>query len=156
SPPPAARGSPAARHEPVALQAVQRRVDGPLGQAEDVARARPQATDDAVAVRGLGLERRQDERVEVTFEHFRPHLASLYIATRGIEADVSQVSGLPVSSSVFSPERTYIQPSPATLSAVFGAPSSRSCTSVSRHVPSSRGSISQVTRLGSSAASSGS
>ena len=46
----------------------------------------------------------------------------------------------------------YAQP-PETLAAVFGAPSSRSCTTVSRHVaPSSCGSISQVTRLVSSLA----
>src|SRR5262249_61050525 len=64
-------------------------------------------------------------------------------------------SGLPVSTSVFSPLSTYIQP-PATLSAVFGAPSSWSCTTVSREMPPSWGSISQVTRLSASAARSGS
>src|SRR5438270_734222 len=45
----------------------------------------------------------------------------------------------------------YIQP-PATFSAVFGACSSWSCTTVSFEIPPSCSSISQVTRLGSSAA----
>ncbi len=48
-----------------------------------------------------------------------------------------------------------IQP-PETLCAVLGAPSSRSWVTVSLQTPPCAGSISQVTRLGSSAASSGS
>ena len=45
---------------------------------------------------------------------------------------------------------------PVTLAAVFGAPSSLSWTSVSFDVPPAAGSISHVTRLSSSAASSSS
>src|SRR5206468_2927720 len=48
-----------------------------------------------------------------------------------------EASGSPVSSSVFSPLRTSIQPTPDTLAAVLGAPSSRSCTTVSREMPPS-------------------
>ncbi len=44
----------------------------------------------------------------------------------------NDVSGLPVSSSVFRPLRTIIQPWPETPSAVSGEFSSRSCVTVSR------------------------
>jgi len=47
-----------------------------------------------------------------------------------------ELSGSPVSSSVFMPLRMYIQP-PATFSAVFGARSSWSCTTVSFETPPS-------------------
>jgi hypothetical protein len=35
-------------------------------------------------VRRLGLERCEDERIEMAFEELRLHLGSLYIVTRGI------------------------------------------------------------------------
>src|SRR5215471_12805144 len=73
----------------------------------------------------------------------------------GEAVELHQASGSPVSSSVFSPLSTRIQPRPATLAAVFGAPSSWSWTTVSSETPSSPGSISHVTRLGSSTDSSG-
>jgi hypothetical protein len=63
---------------------------------------------------------------------------------------------VPVSRTVFSPLSTIIQPGPETLAAVLGAPPRRSCTTVSRQTPAAAGSISQLTRLGCSPASSGS
>src|SRR3954449_12506893 len=64
-------------------------------------------------------------------------------------------SSPPVSSSVFSPLSTLIHPTPETLAAVFGAPSSWSWTTVRSVTPSSPASISHETRLSSSCASSG-
>jgi NAD(P)-dependent dehydrogenase (short-subunit alcohol dehydrogenase family) len=55
------------------------------------------------------------------------------VASRRRQRVVSQLaSGLPVSSSVLRPLRTIIQPVPETLSAVLGAPSSRSWVTVRR------------------------
>src|SRR5581483_12277732 len=72
---------------PVAREPVERRVDRPLRKAEDVIRAGAEPADDPVAVRRLRLERREDERVEMPFENLGPHLASLYIATRGMSRE---------------------------------------------------------------------
>ena len=59
-----------------------------------------------------------------------PHPAPSIHASR--ETDHQPARGLPVSSSVFRPDSTIIQPWPETDSAVMGAPSSWSCTTRSR------------------------
>src|SRR5256885_9227173 len=56
-------------------------------------------------------------------------------------------SGSPVSSSVFRPLSTRVQPGPETLAAVFGAPSSWSCTRSEEHTSELQSPCNLVCRL---------
>src|SRR6266536_3231412 len=104
----------------------------------------------------LGRVRPQLKQHDRELVEFHPSpLGTRSGRSRPLRVRVSHASGSPVSSSVLSPLSTLIQPTPATLAAVFGAPSSSSWTTVSSETPPSCGSISHVTRLSSSVASSG-
>ena len=52
---------------------MQRRVDRPLGQRERTAAPLLQLLDDGVAVRRPCRDNRQDETVQMTFQHLRLH-----------------------------------------------------------------------------------
>src|SRR5581483_6208456 len=64
---------PRAREQPGALEAVERRVDGALGEPEDAAASLLQPLDHEVAVRRVAIDRRQDEQIQMPTEYLATH-----------------------------------------------------------------------------------
>src|SRR5262249_30051660 len=93
-PPPGLVGAPPGRDPAALLDAVQRRVERALLDAEQLARVLPDALDDAVAVERPGRERLEDEEVEGALEEvgLAGHLETLGADAQNVKASRSTAS----------------------------------------------------------------